>query len=74
MDQIRKEIHTAFLNVSQLCDQFFRKYPQNHPITAPIASGYPPYQYGSYQKVGSEFSSPVNEPWLTQYSSQIPVK
>ena len=68
LDQIRKEIHTALSCVSQLCEQFFRKYPQNYPPTTTITPPYQPYFYGSYLPLNSEFQTGHTDSW-SRYSN-----
>lgn len=74
LDQIRKEIHTALSCVSQLCEQFFRKYPQNYPPTTPITPPpYQPYFYGSYSPSNPDHQSASINSW-TRFDSSNPVK
>jgi hypothetical protein len=70
MERIRQEIHAAFYNVSKLCDQIFRKYPQYYPPQPTLIGNYNAYQYGGYQPIPSESSSNMNEHWIPRYGNQ----
>ena len=73
LDQIRKEIHTALSCVSQLCAQFFRKYPQHYPTTTTIAPSYQPYFYGGYLPLNPEFQTESTDS-RSRYNNLHPTK